>query len=73
MRLRVRVKPHSRKDEVKQIASDAYEVRTTAPPEKGKANRQVILLLAEFLRVSPARLVIIRGETAREKVIEVKE
>lgn len=69
MLLKVKVKPHALKNEVRQLGVDSYEVRTTAAPEKGKANQQVIRLLAEFLGVSPSALTIIRGETSREKLI----
>lgn len=73
MRLRVKVKPCASKNEVRQLGPDNYEVRTTAAPEKGKANQEVIRLLAEFLGVSPSALTIIRGETSREKLILVRE
>lgn len=73
MRLRVKVKPCASKNEVRQLGLDNYEVRTTASPEKGKANQEVIRLLAEFLGVSPSALTIIRGETSREKLILVRK
>lgn len=67
--INVKVKPHALKNEVRQLGVDSYEVRTTAAPEKDKANQQVIRLLAEFLGVSPSALTIIRGETSGEKLI----
>jgi uncharacterized protein YggU (UPF0235/DUF167 family) len=46
-------------------------VQVTAPPVDGAANRAVVDLLAEWLGV-PRRLVaVIRGELARDKLVEV--
>jgi len=36
-------------------------VKTTATPEKGKANKQVILLLAKFYKISKNQLEIASG------------
>lgn len=47
MIVRVKVKPGVSKDEVRKIEECLYEVRTTSLPEKGKANKRVIELLAK--------------------------
>ena len=46
-------------------------VRVTAPALEGRANRAVQRLLAKRLGVAPTRLSIVRGEHARDKVIEI--
>ncbi len=72
MKIRVKVKPNAKKDEVKQIENDYFEIRVTVVPEKGKANKRVIELLSKYLKVPKSRIKLIRGETSREKLFEVE-
>lgn len=44
----------------------------TAIPEKGQANRALVELMAETLRMSKSDLSIIRGHSSRNKVIAIK-
>ena len=48
-------------------------VRVTAPPERGKANRAVVELLARELGVAPTALEIVRGARSRRKTIRIGE
>ena len=72
MKIRVKVKPNAKKDEVKQIENDYFEIRVTVVPEKGKANKRVIELLSKYLKVPKSRIKLIRGETSKEKLFEVE-
>ncbi|MDF1737407.1 MAG: DUF167 domain-containing protein [Minwuia sp.] len=47
------------------------KVRVAAPPEKGKANRAVIKLLAEVLNVAPRDIEVVRGEISRAKTVQI--
>ena len=71
MRISVRVKPGSKKEEVKELAPDRLEVKVSAPPEKGSANERVIELLAEHYGVRRSAVKILRGHSSREKIIEI--
>lgn len=71
MIIRVKVKPNAKKDEVKQLESDYFEVRVTAPPEKGKANSRVIELLSKHLKIPKSKIKLKKGEKSREKVFEI--
>lgn len=71
MLIKLKVKPNSRKNEITEIGENYYEARVSVPPEKGKANRRVIELLSEYFRIPKSRITIIRGETGKEKVIEI--
>lgn len=42
-------------------------VRVTAPPDKGKANEAIIVLLAKALDVPRSAITLAHGETARDK------
>jgi hypothetical protein len=51
---------------------DAVKLAITAPPVDGKANEAVIEYLAELFRVAKSRVVIVSGETGRNKLIAVR-
>ena len=71
MRIKVKVKPNAKKDEIKKVDTDYYEVRVTVVPEKGKANKRVIEMLSKHFKVPKSKIRLIRGETSREKVFEI--
>lgn len=67
--LTITVHPGARRDEVKQLGDTEYNISTTAPAKEGKANKQVIKLLSRFLNVSPAQLLVAKGERWNIKTI----
>jgi len=70
--LTVKVKPRSKSPGVDKLTSGSFRVRVRAAPEKGRANREVIERLAEYLDIPPSRLTIVRGETVSNKLIRVE-
>jgi uncharacterized protein (TIGR00251 family) len=72
MRIAVRVQPRARRDEIAGERGGALLVRVTAPPVDGKANEAVIRLLARRLGVPRSRVSVVRGVSARDKVIEIE-
>ncbi|WP_297454417.1 DUF167 domain-containing protein [Persephonella sp.] len=73
MIIKVKVKPNAKKNEIKQIEENFYEVRVTVVPEKGKANKKVVELLSDYLNVPKSRIKLVRGETSREKLFEIQD
>ena len=49
----------------------AVVIRVTAPPVDGRANDALCRLIAKAARVAPSSVRVIRGHTARDKVVEV--
>jgi uncharacterized protein (TIGR00251 family) len=77
VKISVKVIPAARKNEVIDEGVDLlnlrhFKVKTTTPPEDGKANKAVIELLAEFFAVKKSAIEIISGGTSRTKIIEIK-
>ena len=68
--IEVKVKINASKNEVKLVGNKKLFVKTTATPEMGKANKQVILLLAKFYKISKNQLEIARGIKSKNKVIK---
>ena len=71
MRISVRVIPRSKRNEVIPQGDNRYRVYLTAPPVEGKANDKLVEVLAEYFHVRMRKITIIKGESAREKVIEI--
>jgi uncharacterized protein (TIGR00251 family) len=70
-RIAVRVQPRAKREEVAGARGGALLVRVTAPPVEGKANDAVRKLLAKRLGIAPARVTVVRGASARDKVVEI--
>jgi uncharacterized protein (TIGR00251 family) len=72
-RIRVRVTPRARREAVDGFdAEGRLRVRLTAPPVEGEANRALTVFLARRLGVPRRAVTLVRGETARDKLIEVE-
>ena len=70
-RLTVRVHAGARREILEATGPRQLVVHVTAPALEGRANRAVQRLLAKRLGLAPTRLSIVRGEHARDKVIEI--
>lgn len=46
-------------------------MKIAAPPERGKANRELITFLSRVLGVKKSYIAIVKGETSRNKAITV--
>ena len=69
--LHVRVTPRGGRDAVIGWEGGIFRVRVAAAPADGAANRAVVDLLARHFGVARRAIIIVRGETAREKWIQV--
>ena len=69
--IKVRVEPRSSKAQVVGVIGGILKVKLTQPPVGGAANRQLIQILAEHFQVSKSAVRIVRGETSKNKVVEV--
>jgi uncharacterized protein len=68
-RLRLRVKAGARASAIVGPHGGALKVTVAAPPERGKANRAVVDLLAEALGLPSSSLEIVQGATSPDKVL----
>ncbi len=70
--LTVKVQPRAKKPGVEKLDEGVFRVRVQAPPEKGRANREVAERLAEYLNVPPSRLVLVRGAASSHKTFRLE-
>lgn len=71
VRLRLRVKPGSRRSRLCGPHGGALKLEVTAPPERGQANAAVVDLLATTLGVDRGRIRVLVGLTSQDKVVEL--
>ena len=50
---------------------DVLRVYVTCIPENGRANEAVIDLLSDYFKIAKSRIQIIKGLTARDKIVTV--
>ena len=68
---RVRVAPRASREKITGVHDGALKVALTAPPVDGAANLALVKLLAKRLRVARSDVVIVRGESSRDKTVRV--
>jgi len=70
--LAVRVQPRAKRDEVVGERAGAVVIRISAPPVDGKANTAVCRFVAERAGVPRSAVSVVRGQSARDKVLRVE-
>ncbi len=69
--LTVKVQTRAAEPRVEKTGEREYKVSVKAAPTKGKANAEVIGLLAQHLGIARSQLKIVRGEISRHKLVVV--
>lgn len=70
MKIEVKVIPRAHKNSV-EVVNGMYIVRTTVVPESGKANVQVVKLLAQHFGVGRSCVNIVKGHAVRHKIVKI--
>jgi uncharacterized protein (TIGR00251 family) len=71
--IQVKVKPNARASKLEQLPDGSYVARIKAPPVDGKANAELIVLLAEHFGVRKGAVIIKSGAGARMKLVQIEE
>jgi len=71
--LQVKAIPNARKSEIVGFEADgALKIKLRAVPEDGKANKELVKLLAKQCGISKSCLEILSGETSRHKRLSIE-
>ena len=78
MKINIHLTPNAKKSEVLGEEMDLFggktlKIKVAAPPVDGKANKELIKVLAEYFDVSKNKVSIISGDKSRNKVIEIQK
>lgn len=67
--VRVRVVPGSSRQSVEDSGDGTFRVRLKSPPEKGRANVELIEVMSEWFGVPRSSVSIVRGAGSRTKTL----
>ena len=65
--------PGARRSQVVGRHGECWKLRVHAAPERGRANDEVVALLAEVLGLSQSQVRVVAGRTTRDKVVELSQ
>ena len=73
MRLALRVQPGAKRSALlKRMPGGEWKVAVSAPPLEGRANDAVVELVSDLLGVRRSQVTLVRGASARSKVVEIE-
>ncbi|MBC2594245.1 DUF167 domain-containing protein [Ruficoccus amylovorans] len=67
----VKVVPSSSRNAPAGWLGESFKIKVQALPERGKANKAVTTLLAQWLGVSESSIRLVSGDTSPAKVFEI--
>jgi len=70
-KITVKVIPRSSINQITQLSENEYKIKTTSAPVEGEANKKIISLLSKELKIPKSNIKITKGETSRNKIIEI--
>ena len=70
MKIQVTVKPNSKQQKIEQ-QEDSLIIYLKSSPTKGKANQELIKILANKYRVTQSQITIKQGLSSKKKLIEI--
>ncbi|MBD2177643.1 DUF167 domain-containing protein [Pseudanabaena sp. FACHB-1998] len=73
MKKSVKVKPNSKKQAIIEESDGSLTVHLKSPPVDGKANKELIELLAKKFDVPKSHITILVGFTGRNKLVNVDD
>ena len=69
---RLRVAPRAPRSELEGVHGDRLKVRLCAPPVDGRANAELVVLLARLFGVPRGRIRLAAGLRGRNKTVEIE-
>ena len=73
MKIHVTVKPRAKQQKVETADDGSLLVYLTSPPVDGKANQELIKLLAKQFKVTQSEVCIRSGANSRHKIVEIAD
>lgn len=71
MKIQVKVKPNSQKQKIEEVEDGSLIIALKSPPIAGKANQELIKILAKKYQVSQSQIIIKSGLSSRQKLVEI--
>jgi len=71
--IQVKVKPNARVSELEDMGDGTWLARLKSPPVDGKANAELIVLIAEHFQVRKGVVSIKSGTSGRMKLVRIED
>ncbi len=83
MKIFIRVRPNAGENKIEKtdrvavlknqisFPGGCFAVSVKSPPKEGRANEEVIRLIAGYFKISPSMVRIVSGSTSRNKILEI--
>jgi uncharacterized protein (TIGR00251 family) len=71
MKISVKVKANAKQQKIEAIADGSLKISLKSPPIDGKANLELISLLAKYFKVSKSQVMIKSGQNNQSKIVEI--
>ncbi len=71
MKVSVKVKAGAKEDKVDRIDEQNLRISVKAQAKEGKANQAVIALLSRYFDIPKSRIMILKGHTSKNKILEL--
>jgi len=71
MLIRVHVTPNAKEARLTKVDEATFEVKVDEKATGGRANKRLVEILSEHLKVPKSRIAIVSGARSRDKVLEV--
>ncbi|OGY46002.1 MAG: hypothetical protein A2663_00695 [Candidatus Buchananbacteria bacterium RIFCSPHIGHO2_01_FULL_46_12] len=71
MNLRIRVLPSAKQTQIVEEKGNYLKIKLHSPAREGKANKELIEVLADKFKVSKSRVEIIKGLAVKDKVVRI--
>ena len=72
MKIKVRVHLKAKNKKIEKDKNGMFQVYTVKEPVEGKANEEIIKIVAEYFQVKPNQVFIKLGNKSKEKIIEIR-
>ena len=72
VRIKLHVHPGAKRNGISGFFGDSVKFDLQTPPVDGKANAALQKVLSKLLKCSKSSIILISGETSRDKVLEIR-
>lgn len=71
-KISIKVQPNAGRNEVIGLTNGVWRIKIAAPPDKGKANKELIDFLSDILGQRKDHIDIIKGQTSHNKLVTIE-
>lgn len=72
-KIEIIIKPNAKIGNVEKLTDNAFKVSVKSPPKDGKANKEMIEIISNYLGVHQNEVKIIFGWKSRRKILQIKD